>query len=108
MIIFKIIIVMNILTLILIQILKERRKILLITAFVCIPSLLFCIPSLLSLASTMFTVIIPIMELPEEQKSMHMHIYPFTAFLLIFITVAIGSMKANKITFKEFLNDFFK
>jgi hypothetical protein len=92
---------MNILTLILIQILKERSKILLITAFVCIPSLL-------SLASTMFTVIIPIMELPEGQKSMHMLIYPFTAFLLIFITVAIGSMKANKITFKEFLNDFFK
>lgn len=92
---------MNILTLILIQILKERRKILLITAFVCIPSLLL-------LASTMFTVIIPMMELPEEQKSMHMLIYPFTAFLLIFITVAIGSMKSNKITFKEFLNDFFK
>ncbi|TXI94154.1 MAG: hypothetical protein E6Q33_00730 [Neisseriales bacterium] len=101
MIIFKIIIVMNILTLILIQILKERRKIFLLLAFVTTSSLGL-------LVYAMFTVINPMMGLPEGQKSMHMLIYPFTAFLLIFITVAIGSMKANKITFKEFLNDFFK
>ncbi len=101
MIIFKIIIVMNILTLILIQILKERRKIFLLLAFVTTPSLGL-------LVYAMFTVINPMMGLPEGQKSMHVLIYPFTAFLLIFVTVAIGSMKANKITFKEFLNDFFK
>lgn len=101
MIIFKIIIVLGVFALFLIQILKDKRQILLLVAFVSVinGALIFY---------PMITEVLPMMELPAEQQSMRMLILPFIAILFVFIPAVFGTMKAKKITFKEFLKDFFK
>ena len=101
MIIFKIIIVLGVFALFLIQILKDKRKILLVGAIAsCINAALVLYPTL--------TQVLPMMELPSEQQSMSMLILPYTAILFVFLPIVFGNMKAKNLTFKQFLKDFFK